>query len=58
MWPLMGLGVYDSNNGGIFAKEFTPTNDGIEVMWATHVLGMCSKSRRNFSERMCPDDVS
>ncbi|KAG0560139.1 hypothetical protein KC19_10G156800 [Ceratodon purpureus] len=27
------------NNGGTFAKEFTPTDDGIEVMWATHVLG-------------------
>lgn len=27
------------NNGGIFAKQFTPTDDGIEVMWATHVLG-------------------
>nr|PNR48455.1 hypothetical protein PHYPA_012931 [Physcomitrium patens] len=27
------------NNGGIFAKHFTPTADGIEVMWMTHVVG-------------------
>jgi len=27
------------NNGGVFAKEFTANEDGIEVMWATHVLG-------------------
>lgn len=40
----MGCWCYDSNNGGIFAKEFTPTDDGIEVMWATHVLGMCSQA--------------
>nr|PNR35291.1 hypothetical protein PHYPA_023191 [Physcomitrium patens] len=36
----MPLNLTDmNNNGGIFAKQFTPTDDGIEVMWATHVLG-------------------
>ncbi|KAG0611652.1 hypothetical protein M758_7G155500 [Ceratodon purpureus] len=27
------------NNAGVFAKQFTPTAEGIEAMWATHVVG-------------------
>lgn len=36
--------VYSRNNGGIFAKHFTPTADGIEVMWMTHVVGKCPEA--------------